>query len=161
MAKKPTSNEPYRKVISQNRRARFEYFIEETLEAGIMLTGSEVKSLRAGKANISEAFAHIEDNALYLHNMHIDQYKQATRWNHAERRPRKLLLHAKEIKRFIGLLQTKGLTMVPLSIYFNARNIVKVELGLAKGKKLHDKRETEKKRDWQRQKNRLLKGGNS
>ncbi len=142
------------KLVAENRKARFNYDIEEKLEAGIALVGSEVKSLRAGKANIAEAYATDERGELYLVNAHISEY--AARNGHAPLRPRKLLLHAREIARLLGAIQRQGMTLVPLKLYFNARGIAKVELGLAKGKKLHDKRETEKKRDWDRQKGRLM-----
>jgi SsrA-binding protein len=158
MAKKP-DDAPYRKVVAQNKRAYYEYHIEEKMEAGIVLTGSEVKSLRSGKANIGDAFADTDGKAIYLRQCHIAKYGAANRWNHDETRVRTLLLHKGEIQRLIGKLQTKGLTLIPLQMYFNDKNLVKIELGLGKGKKLHDKRETEKKRDWQRQKGRMLKGG--
>ena len=144
------------KLVAENRKARFNYDIEEKLEAGIALTGSEVKSLRAGKANIAESYASDERGELYLVNAHIAEYSGAARDGHAPTRPRKLLLHAREIARLLGAIQRHGMTVVPLRLYFNARGIAKVELGLAKGKKLHDKRETEKKRDWDRQKGRLM-----
>jgi SsrA-binding protein len=144
------------KLVAENRKARFNYDIEEKFEAGIVLLGSEVKSLRAGKANIAEAYASDEQGELYLINAHISEYAQAARNGHAPTRPRKLLLRACEIARLLGAIQRQGMTLVPLKMYFNARGIAKVELGLARGKKIHDKRETEKKRDWQRQKGRLL-----
>jgi SsrA-binding protein len=145
-----------RKLVAENRKARFNYDIEERLEAGIALKGSEVKSLRAGRANIAESYASEEGGELYLVNAHIAEYAGAARDGHAPTRPRKLLLHAREIARLIGGIHRQGMTLVPLKLYFNARGIAKVELGLAKGKKLHDKRETEKKRDWERQKRRLM-----
>jgi SsrA-binding protein len=144
------------KVVAENRKARFNYNIEEKLEAGIALMGSEVKSLRAGKANIADSYAASAGGELYLLNAHIAEYTQAGRNGHAPTRPRKLLLHRKEIGRLAGAIQRDGMTVVPLKLYFNARGMAKVELGLAKGKKLHDKRETEKKRDWDRQKGRLM-----
>jgi len=144
------------KVVAENRKARFNYNIEEKLEAGIALMGSEVKSLRAGKANIADSSAASAGGELYLLNAHIAEYTQAGRNGHAPTRPRKLLLHRKEIGRLAGAIQRDGMTVVPLKLYFNARGMAKVELGLAKGKKLHDKRETEKKRDWDRQKGRLM-----
>ena len=144
------------KLVAENRKARFNYEIEDKLEAGIALTGSEVKSLRAGKANIADSYASSEGGELYLINAHIAEYVQAGRNGHAPTRPRKLLLHRKEIGKLAGAIQREGMTVVPLKMYFNARGIAKVELGLAKGKKLHDKRETEKKRDWERQKGRLM-----
>jgi SsrA-binding protein len=145
-----------RKSVTENRKARFNYTIEDTLEAGLALTGSEVKSLRAGKANIGDSYASEEGGELYLINAHIAEYAQAGRANHEPTRPRKLLLHRKEIGRLAGAIQREGMTVIPLKLYFNTRGIAKIELGLAKGKKLHDKRETEKKRDWDRQKGRLM-----
>lgn len=144
------------KLVAENRKARFNYDIEEKLEAGIVLTGSEVKSLRSGKANITESYASTEDGELYLINAHIAEYTQAGRANHEPTRRRKLLVHRRELGRLIGAIQRQGMTLVPLRMYFNARGIAKVQLGLAKGKKLHDKRETEKKRDWDRQRGRLM-----
>ena len=144
------------KVVAENRKARFNYHIEEKLEAGIVLTGSEVKSLRTGKANIADSYASSEGGELYLVNAHIAEYVQAGRTGHTPTRPRKLLLHRKEMGRLAGAIQREGMTVVPLRLYFNARGIAKVELGMAKGKKLHDKRETEKKRDWEREKGRLM-----
>jgi SsrA-binding protein len=144
------------KLIAENRKARFNYEIEDKLEAGLVLTGSEVKSLRAGKANIADSYASDEGGALYLINAHIAEYSQAGRANHEPTRRRKLLLHRRELDRLRGAIQREGMAVVPLRLYFNARGIAKVQLGLAKGKKLHDKRETEKKRDWERQKGRLM-----
>lgn len=144
------------KLVAENRKARFNYDIEEKIEAGIMLTGSEVKSLRSGKANIAESYASEEGGELYLINAHIAEYAQAGRAQHSPTRPRKLLLHRREMSRLAGAIQRQGMTLVPLKLYFNARGIAKVQLGLGKGKKLHDKRETEKKRDWDRQKGRLM-----
>ena len=144
------------KLVAENRKARFNYAIEDTLEAGLVLTGSEVKSLRAGKANIADAYASDEGGgALYLINAHIAEYPQA-RANHEPTRPRKLLLHKRELGRLSGAIQRQGMTVVPLKLYFNQRGLAKVLLGIAKGKKLHDKRETEKKRDWDRQRGRLM-----
>ena len=144
------------KLVAENRKARFNYDIEEKLEAGIVLMGSEVKSLRAGRANIAESYATEEGGELYLVNAHIAEYAGAARDGHAPTRPRKLLLHQREIARLIGAVNRQGMALVPLRLYFNARGIAKVQLGLAKGKKLHDKRDTEKKRDWERQKGRLM-----
>lgn len=144
------------KLVAENRKARFNYEIEEKLEAGIALLGSEVKSLRTGKANIADAYASSEGGELYLINAHIAEYTQAGRANHDPTRRRKLLVHRREMGRLTGAIQREGMTLVPLRLYFNARGIAKVQLGLAKGKKLHDKRETEKKRDWERQKGRLM-----
>ncbi len=144
------------KLVAENRKARFNYDIEDKIEAGIQLTGSEVKSLRSGKANIAEAYASDEGGEIYLINAHIAEYAQARRDGHAPTRPRKLLLHKREIEKLLGAIQRQGMTLVPLKLYFNARGIAKVELGLARGKKIHDKRDTEKKRDWERQKGRLM-----
>ena len=152
MAAKPDRG----KLVAENRKARFNYEIGDTFEAGIALTGSEVKSLRSGKANIGDSYASDEGGELYLINAHIAEYTQAGRANHAPTRPRKLLLHRKEIGKLAGAIQREGMTVVPLKLYFNQRGIAKVLLGLAKGKKLHDKRETEKRRDWDRQKGRLM-----
>ncbi len=144
------------KLVAENRKARFNYDIEEKLEAGIALLGSEVKSLRTGKANIAESYAASEGGELYLINAHIAEYTQAGRANHEPTRRRKLLVHRREMGRLAGAIKKEGMTLVPLKLYFNARGIAKVELGLGKGKKLHDKRETEKKHDWDRQKGRLM-----
>jgi len=152
MAPKPDRG----KLVAENRKARFNYEISDTLEAGIALSGSEVKSLRSGKANIADAYASDEGGELYLLNAHIAEYSQAGRANHEPTRPRKLLLHRKEIGKLAGAIQREGMTVVPLKLYFNQRGIAKVLLGLAKGKKLHDKRATEKRRDWDRQKGRLM-----
>jgi SsrA-binding protein len=144
------------KLVAENRKARFNYDVGEKFEAGIALKGSEVKSLRTGKANIAESYASDQGGELYLINAHIAEYAGAAREGHAPTRPRKLLLHSREIARLLGAIQRQGMTLVPLKLYFNARGIAKIELGLAKGKKLHDKRATEKKRDWERQKGRLM-----
>jgi SsrA-binding protein len=148
--------EPPRKLVAENRKARHNYFIEDSLEAGIMLQGSEVKSLRLGQANIAESYAEVKGGEMFLVNAYIPEYQQAGPFNHESRRPRKLLLHAREIAKMAESIKRGGMTMVPLKLYFNDRGIAKLELGLAKGKKLVDKRETEKARDWQRQKSRLL-----
>jgi SsrA-binding protein len=145
-----------RRVIAQNRKARHEYFIEDTLEAGLVLTGSEVKSLRQGRCSIGESYAYEEDGELYLRSAHIASYDAAARFNHDPLRPRKILVHRRELSRLLGQIHREGYTIVPLSIYFNPRGIAKVELGLARGKRKVDKRETEKKRDWQRQKARVM-----
>ena len=142
--------------IAENRRARFDYEIIETFEAGIVLEGSEVKSLRTGKASIADSYASNEGSELFLINGYIPEYTQAGRFNHDTRRPRKLLMHAREIKRLIGSIQRDGLTLVPLKLYFNERGIAKLQLALGRGKKLHDKRQTQKDRDWNRQKARLM-----
>jgi SsrA-binding protein len=144
------------RMAAQNRKALHNYFIEERLEAGIQLTGTEVKSLRGGRSQIVESYAAVQKGDLYLVNAYIPEYLQGNRNNHEPRRPRRLLLHRRQINRLIGAIQREGYTIVPLSVYFNARGLAKVELGLAKGKKEHDKRATAAKRDWQRQKQRLL-----
>ncbi len=147
---------PTQRAIAENRRARFDYEVMDTFEAGIVLEGTEVKSLRTGKANIAESYASNEGGELFLINSYIPEYTQAGRFNHETRRARKLLLHAKEIKRLLGAIQRDGLTIVPLKLYFNDRGIAKLQLALGRGKKLHDKRQTQKDRDWNRQKSRLL-----
>ncbi len=143
-------------LVAQNRKARHNYQIEDSLEAGLVLTGTEVKSLRQGRASIVEAYAADQQGELYLFNSHIPIYDAAGRFNHQPKRLRKLLLHSRELARLIGLIRREGYTLVPLSLYFNERGIAKVELGLARGKRKVDKRETEKRRDWQRQKARLM-----
>ena len=145
-----------RRSVAENRKARYEYEISDTFEAGIVLTGSEVKSLRAGKANIAESYATEEGGEIYIINANIQAYKEANRFNHEERRPRKLLLHKREISKLIGAIQREGMTLIPLRLFFNDKGRAKLDIGLAKGKKLHDKRQTEKNRDWDRQKARLL-----
>ena len=145
-----------RKVVAENRKARRNFEIEETFEAGLMLSGTEVKSLRSGKANIAESYASDEGGELFLLNAHIPEYAQASRFNHAPRRPRKLLLNRKEIHRLMVGIQREGMTIVPLKLYFNGRGIAKLEIALAQGRKLHDKRQVERKRDWDRQKARLM-----
>jgi SsrA-binding protein len=145
------------RFVAQNRRARHDYHIESTIEAGLQLAGTEVKVLRQGLASINEAYATERDGALYLVNAHFPEYPSA-RFNHVPGRPRRLLLHKREINRLMGAIKREGVTLVPLAIYFNERGRAKLELGLAKGKRKADKRETEKQRDWQRQKARLLRG---
>jgi SsrA-binding protein len=144
------------RVAATNRRARYEYFILSTLEAGLMLTGSEVKSLRRGSASIAESFAGEKDGELFLLNAYLPEYKSANQFNHEPKRPRKLLVRRRELDKLLSSIKRDGITLVPLSIYFNERGIAKVELGLAKGKKKGDKRETEKTRDWEREKSRLM-----
>jgi SsrA-binding protein len=144
------------KVVAENRRARFNYEIGETFEAGIALTGSEVKSLRAGKATIAEAYADSRGGELWLVNANIPEYLQASRFNHLPKRARKLLLHEREINKLAGAVEREGMTIVPLKFYFNERGRAKVEIALGRGKKLHDKRETEKKRSWDRERSRLM-----
>jgi SsrA-binding protein len=144
------------KVVAQNRRARFNYEIGETFEAGLALTGSEVKSLRQGKATIAESYADARGGEIWLVNANIPEYLQAGRFNHPPKRPRKLLLHQRQINKLMGAVEREGMTLVPLRLYFNEKGRAKLELALARGKKLHDKRETEKKRSWDRERGRLL-----
>ena len=144
------------KVVADNRRARFNYEIGETFEAGIALTGTEVKSLRVGKATIAESYADTKGEELWLVNSNIPEYLQGGRYNHAPKRPRKLLLHKRQIHKLAIAVDREGMTIVPLRLFFNERGRAKVDLAVARGKKLHDKRETEKKRDWNREKGRLL-----
>lgn len=150
------TDEASARIAAQNRKARHDYFIEESLEAGIVLTGSEVKALRDGRANINDAYAAERDGEIFLVNAHIPEYKEAGPFGHEPRRPRKLLLHGRQIGKLIGAIQREGMTLVPLRIYFNERGRAKVELGLAKGKKKADRRESIKERDWDRQKARLM-----
>ncbi len=158
MAKKP-ENKNY-KVIAENRRARYDYAIEDDIECGIVLMGSEVKALRTGQSNIADSYAAVDDQELWLVNAYIAPYEQAGTWGHdEERRKRKLLVSKKELSRLWNATQRQGMTLVPLVMYFNDRGLVKVKIGVAKGKKTQDKRETSAKRDWQRQKQRLLKQG--
>jgi SsrA-binding protein len=149
-------NERKIKVVAENRKARFNYAIEDSIEAGVALTGTEVKSIRTGKATIAEAYADSRDGEIWLVNANIPEYLQANRFNHAPKRPRKLLLHRRQLNKLIGAVEREGMTLVPLKLYFNEQGRAKIELALAKGKKLHDKRETERKRDWNREKGRLL-----
>jgi SsrA-binding protein len=150
------AEEKERRLAAQNRKARHNYFIEDTLEAGLILHGTEVKSLRQGGASIAESYAGPMEGELYLFNAHIPEYAGAKHSGHEPLRPRKLLLRRRELGRLIGSVQRQGVTIVPLSIYFNDRGIAKVQLGIAKGKRKIDKRETEKARDWQRDKARLM-----
>lgn len=146
-----------RKLVAENRKARHEYFITEDYEAGIMLTGTEVKSLRKGQANIAESYASWEDGGMWLINAYIAEYPGAGPFfQHAPRRKRKLLLHLKEMAKMTQAIERKGMTIIPLELYFNARGKAKLKLGIAEGKKLHDKREDAKKRDWNREKARLM-----
>ena len=153
-AKSATGN--IREVVAVNRRAHFDYHITETIEAGLVLHGTEVKALRAGKASIVEAHADAIGEEIFLLNAHIPEYGKAGRFNHSPRRPRKLLLHKRQVNKLLGLIKIKGITLIPLQLYFNQRNIAKLELGLAQGKKQHDKREAIKERDWQRSKARTM-----
>jgi len=150
-------SDPNYKIIAENRRARFDYFIESDLECGIMLTGSEVKSLRSGQANIAESYASVENGELWLINGYIAPFAQAKTWGHDERRKRKLLVNRRELARLWAATAKEGMTLVPLVMYFNHRGLVKLKIGVGKGKKLTDKRATSAKRDWDRQKRRLLK----
>src|SRR5258706_13266397 len=149
-------NERAIKVVAENRKARFNYAIEDTVEAGIALTGTEVKSIRNGKTTIAESYADSKNGEIWLINANIPEYLQANRFNHEPKRPRKLLLHKKQINRLMGAVEREGMTLIPLKLYFNERGRAKLLLAVAKGKKLHDKRESEKKRDWSREKGRLL-----
>lgn len=150
-------SDPNNKTVAQNRRARFDYFIEDVVEAGIILTGTEVKSLRAGQASVNESYAGVQGSEIFLLNAYIPEYNKAhVKMQHEVRRPRKLLLHKNQMSKLIGAVNRKGTTLIPLSIYFNARGIAKVELGIATGKKQHDKREATKTRDWQREKSRVM-----
>ncbi|WP_084580850.1 SsrA-binding protein SmpB [Sphingomonas azotifigens] len=144
------------KTVAENRRARFDYFIEQTYEAGLVLTGTEVKSLRFGEGSIAEAYAEVKDEAVWLVNANIPEFSHGNRFNHEAKRPRKLLLHEREINKLHGAVAREGMTLVPLSVYFNSKGRAKVELALAKGKKTHDKRETIKERDWKREQSRIL-----
>ena len=152
----PKKKEDGSKLIADNRKARYAYAIGETLEAGIMLVGSEVKSLRTGKTTIGESYAHAKDGEIWLVNSYIPEYTKASRFNHEPKRSRKLLVHKREAERLAAAIQREGMTLIPLKLYFNAKGVAKLELGVAKGKKIHDKRETEKQRDWQRDKARLM-----
>ncbi len=145
------------KTVAENRRARYDYFIEDKFEAGIALTGTEVKSLRFGEGTIADSYAEVKDNEVWLVNANIPEFSHGNRFNHQPKRPRKLLLNTREINKLYGAVNRQGKTLVPLSIYFNGRGRVKVELALAKGKKAPDKRATTKERDWKREQGRLLK----
>ena len=149
-------NERAIKVVANNRKARFNYQIGEVFEAGISLTGTEVKSLRQGKATIAESYADSRGGEIWLVNANIPEYLQGGRFNHAPKRVRKLLLHRRQINKLMGAVEREGMTLVPLRLYFNEKGRAKIELALAQGKKLHDKRETEKKRSWERERGRLL-----
>src|SRR5205085_3793999 len=144
------------KIIADNRKARFNYEIGEVFEAGIQLAGTEVKSLRQGKATIAESYAGARDGELWLYNANIPEYLQASRFNHAPKRPRRLLLHKRQIHKLIGAVEREGMTLVPLKLYFNPKGRAKLEIAVARGKKLHDKREAEKKRSWERDRARLM-----
>ncbi len=144
------------KTVAENRRARYDYFIEDVYEAGIALTGTEVKSLRSGEGSIAESYAEIRDGQVWLVNANVPEFSHGNRFNHQPKRPRKLLLHEREIEKLFGAVERKGMTLVPLSVYFNGKGRAKVELALAKGKQTHDKRASIKDRDWQRDKARVL-----
>lgn len=144
------------KAVAENRKARFNYELGEIYEAGIVLTGSEVKSLRRGKATIAESYADAKDGEIWLINSNIPEYLEAHRYNHLPKRPRKLLLHQNQINKLAGAVDREGMTLVPLKIYFNEQGRAKIEIALAKGKKLHDKRDTEKKRSWERERGRIM-----
>ncbi|WP_342362209.1 SsrA-binding protein SmpB [Terrarubrum flagellatum] len=149
---------PTQRVAADNRKARYNYEILETFEAGLELTGTEVKSLRGGKATIAESYAGPQGTDIFLINANIPEYLEANRWNHSPRRPRRLLLHRRQINKLLSAVEREGLTLIPLKIYFNDKGRAKLDLALARGKKLHDKRDSEKKRDWQRDKARLMRG---
>jgi SsrA-binding protein len=144
------------KIVAENRRARYEYFLEDFFEAGIALTGTEVKSLRFGEGSIAESYAEVKGEEVWLVNSNVPEFSHGNRFNHEPKRPRKLLLHSRQIEKMRTAVTREGMTLIPLAIYFNGRGRAKVELALAKGKKMHDKRETEKARDWNREKQRLL-----
>src|SRR6516225_9889439 len=153
MAEKP---ERKLRVVADNRKARFNYFIDETMEAGVALTGTQVKSLRQGKATIAESHADARDGEIWLISSNVPEYLQANRFNHMPKRQRKLLLHRRQINKLVGAVEREGMTLIPLKLSFNDKGRAKLELALARGKKLYDKRETEKKRSWERERGRLL-----
>ncbi|MBN8511467.1 MAG: SsrA-binding protein SmpB [Rickettsiales bacterium] len=150
------SKELYKKIVAKNKRGSFDYFIEQNYEAGIILTGSEVKSVRLGKVSLADSHAAEDNGAIVLYNCHIAEYEKANRFNHEALRPRKLLLHKSEIQKIIGKIKIKGYTLIALSLYFNDKNRIKLELGLAKGKKQHDKRQSIKEKDWKREQGRII-----
>ena len=156
MTRDTTPADERRKSVARNPKATHDYHILDTIESGIVLTGTEVKSLRNGKASIKEAYARVRNGEVFLEGMNITQYEQGNRYNHEPKRPRKLLLHQREIEKMIGAVERKGMTLIPLSIYFNGKGRAKVELALAKGKQTHDKRASIKERDWKRDKARLM-----
>ncbi len=156
MARPKPSTFDKKKTVAENRRARFDYHIDETFEAGIALTGTEVKSLRFGEGSIGEAYAEIKGAECWLINSNVPEFSHGNRFNHEPKRPRKLLLHQREIARLQGAVERKGMTLVPLSVYFNSRGRAKVELALAKGKQTHDKRASIKERDWKRDQARIM-----
>ena len=144
------------KIVAENRKARFNYAIEDTIEAGIALTGTEVKSIRNGKTTIAESYADTKGGEIWLINANIPEYLQANRFNHSPKRPRKLLMHRRQINKLVGAVEREGMTLIPLKLYFNEKGRAKLELALARGKKLYDKRETQKKRSWERERGRLM-----
>lgn len=146
--------------IAENRRARFDYLIEDTFEAGIVLTGTEIKSIRQGQGSIKECYAGEKEGELFLMNSHIPEYKSGGYINHEPKRYRKLLLKKRELNRLLGAIKKKGITLVPLSMYFNAKGYVKVQIGIAVGKNKSDKRQTEKERDWKRDQQRIMRNKN-
>ncbi len=156
MARPPVATGVKAKIVAENRRARYEYFIDDFVEAGIALAGTEVKALRQGEGSIAEAYAELKDGQMWLVNANIPEFSHGNRHNHEPKRPRKLLLHARQISKMNGAVTRQGMTLIPLMIYFNDRGRAKVELALAKGKKLHDKRDTEKARDWKRDAARIM-----
>ena len=156
MARPQTTAFDKKKTVAENRRARFEYHVEDVFEAGIMLTGTEVKSLRFGEGSIAESYAEVKGGEVWLINSNVPEFSHGNRFNHEPKRPRKLLLHEREIARLTGAVERKGMTLVPLSIYFNGRGRAKVELALARGKNVADKRQTVKDRDWKREQARIM-----
>lgn len=156
MARPRTASFDKAKVVAENRRARYDYAIEDVYEAGIALTGTEVKSLRFGTGSIAESYAEVKDGEVWLINANVPEFSHGNRHNHEPKRPRKLLLHEREIGKMFGAVMRQGMTLVPLSIYFNARGRAKVELAIARGRKAHDKREHEKEKDWKREQGRLM-----
>ena len=156
MARPKTSAFDKKKTVAENRRARFDYAVEDKFEAGIALQGTEVKALRAGEASIGESYAEVRGGEVWLVNANIPEFSHGNRNNHEPKRPRKLLLHEREIEKLLGAVERKGMTLVPLSVYFNGKGRAKVELALAKGRQAQDKREYLKDRDWQRDKARIM-----
>jgi SsrA-binding protein len=156
MSRPATATFDKKKIVAENRRARFEYYIEDVFEAGIALTGTEVKSLRFGEGSIAESYAEVKGGEVWLVNANVPEFSHGNRFNHEPKRPRKLLLHAREVDRLTGAVERKGMTLVPLSVYFNGRGRAKVELALARGKNLADKRQTIKERDWKREAARIM-----
>ncbi|KQM65830.1 SsrA-binding protein [Sphingomonas sp. Leaf17] len=144
------------KIVAENRRARYDYYVEQVFEAGIALTGTEVKALRFGEGSIAESYAEVKDDGVWLVNSNVPEFSHGNRFNHEPKRPRKLLLHEREIRKMHGAVAREGMTLVPLMVYFNSRGRAKVELALAKGKKAHDKRDVIKERDWKREQGRIM-----